>query len=272
MQVIQSVDKIQQGKINFIDCYRSVPVEFGVRDKRAGDAARVCLQRSMDDLKKQKIDGLVTAPICKETIHSEQFPWDGHTEWLQALSDGDALMLMVSERLKVGFLTNHLPIEQVAAEISEDKIYDKLKILNRTLIADFGIIRPRIAVLGLNPHAGDGGLLGKEETELFMPAIKRANADGMLVFGTYPADGFFGSGKYASFDAVLAAYHDQGLIPFKLLDMSGVNMTAGLSVVRTSPDHGTGFDIAGKGEADETSMRHAIWLAVDVIRTRKQPK
>jgi len=215
---------------------------------------------------------LVTAPINKKNIQSKEFNYHGHTEYLtDRFGMKDSLMLMVSDQLKVGTVTNHLPLKEVAGTITEELILSKLNILFNSLKKDFLIERPKVAVLGLNPHAGDNGLIGTEDKSLINDTIVKAKKQGMLVFGPFPADGFFGSGNYTQYDAVLAMYHDQGLIPFKLLAQdSGVNFTAGLPIVRTSPDHGTAYDIAGKNEASPVSMRKAIYLAIDIYRNRQK--
>jgi len=213
---------------------------------------------------------LVTAPINKNNIQSDAFNFPGHTEYLTEKFKGESLMLMVSENMRIGVATNHIPLNEVANKLTSDIIFSKLKILNKTLVQDFMITNPRIAVLGLNPHAGDNGLLGKEEEELIVPALNNAKSAGINAFGPYPADGFFGSGNYKKFDAVLGMYHDQGLIPFKSLSFgSGINYTAGLNIIRTSPDHGVAYEIAGKNQASESSFRAAIYLACDVFKNRK---
>lgn len=248
--------------------------EPGNASTEAGRAAFAALERAVADLRAGEIDVLVTAPISKATIQSESFHFPGHTEYLEASTaeNGEkALMILASDTMRVALLTTHTPIARVAETVNADDIVERLSAFDRSLRRDFGVHTPRIAVLGLNPHAGDGGLLGREETEIIGPAIARAREKKILAFGPYPADGFFGAGQYKRFDGILAMYHDQGLAPFKALSMdSGVNFTAGLPVVRTSPDHGTGFDIAGKGEASEASMRNAIYTAIDVCRNRRR--
>lgn len=245
----------------------------GQSTEAAGRAAFAALKRATEDLKAGLIDVLVTAPINKSNIQGPDFNFPGHTEYLQSVlgAEGDhALMIMADERgLRVALATIHLPLSEVAGVLTRELVARRIEELNDALIRDFGIHRPRIAVLALNPHAGDGGLLGKEEEEIIVPAIAEANNSKILAFGPYAADGFFGSGAYAKFDGVLAMYHDQGLIPFKALSGNcGVNFTAGLPYVRTSPDHGTAYDIAGKGEADAQSMRQAIYMAIDALRRR----
>lgn len=270
--VLQDASGVKDGVNNFIDVVpEEVKVELGQASKAAGEAAFKALERAVTDLKDGKIDVLVTAPINKNSIQSEDFSFPGHTEYLeQSAGDGSkSLMILYNDRVKVALVTTHLPITQVPQYITKEAILEKLEIFNHSLKQDFALERPRIAVLGLNPHSGDGGLLGKEEQEIIMPAIEEANDKKILCFGPYAADGFFGSGQYDKFDGVLAMYHDQGLAPFKTIAMeTGVNYTAGLPFVRTSPDHGTGYDIAGKGMADDTSFREAIYSAIDIFRNR----
>ena len=228
------------------------------------------LEAAVADLKEGAIDAMVTAPIDKEMAQSEAFRFTGHTEFMAAHLEGEPMMIMCSERLRVGLVTIHIPVAEVSQSISKEKIVAALATLRQTLKEDFGIVEPRIAVLSLNPHAGEGGLLGEEEQTIIKPAIEEAFAEGVLAFGPFPSDGLFGGGGYVKYDAVLAMYHDQGLIPFKTLSPEGVNFTAGLSAVRTSPDHGTAYDIAGKGVADAQSMRNAIYAAMDIVRNREQ--
>ncbi|MDE6085053.1 MAG: 4-hydroxythreonine-4-phosphate dehydrogenase PdxA, partial [Muribaculaceae bacterium] len=229
---------------------------------------------AVTDLKKGEIDVLVTAPINKKNIQGPHFDFPGHTEYLQHCSDdpdADALMILFNDRLRIALVTTHLPIAEIAQAITVDSVSSKLKKFYQSLEKDFGLTHPRIAVLALNPHAGDGGVIGKEEEEVIIPAIEKARKEGVNCFGPYAADGFFGAEQYRSFDGVLAMYHDQGLAPFKTLAMdNGVNFTAGLPFVRTSPDHGTGYDIAGKGTASEVSMREAIYAAIDIFRNRQR--
>lgn len=274
LHTISRADDCIEGKINFINCVKEeIKIEIGAASSEAGEASYTALDRATKDLKNNKIDVLVTLPINKDTIQNEQFQFPGHTEFLQErFSDSGekALMILASENLRVALVTTHMPISEVSGSITKDLILDKLKTLDFSLKSDFRIENPRIAVLGLNPHAGENGLLGKEELEIIAPAIKTAQDSGILCVGTFAADGFFGTEKYKEFDAVLAMYHDQGLVPFKTIAMnSGVNYTAGLSIVRTSPDHGTAYDIAGKGEASEESFRQAIYMAIDIFNNRK---
>jgi len=263
--LIDSPEQAKDGRLNLITCYTdNVPVVLGTPTPEANKAAKASLDRACRDLKEGKVQALVTAPLNKEALNG------GHTEYLEKLFEGDELMMLCSGNLRVALVCNHVALADIPAKITEERILHKLTILNQSLKRDFGLEKPRIAVLALNPHAGDAGLLGKEEQEIIVPAIEKAKEQGIWTFGPYAADGFFGTGHFRHFDAVLAMYHDQGLIPFKTLDMSGVNFTAGLNIIRTSPDHGTGYNIAGKNEADESSMRNALFMAIDVLRQREQ--
>lgn len=262
---IEDARQAKDGRLNLIVSYPdNTPVALGTPSPEANQAAKASLDRACNDLKEGRVDALVTAPLNKEALNG------GHTEYLEKQFDGNSLMMLCSGNLRVALVCNHVAIADIPAQITEERIIAKLTLLNNSLKQDFGKEKPRIAVLALNPHAGDAGLLGKEEQEIIAPAIQKANEQGIWAFGPYASDGFFGSGHFAQFDAVLAMYHDQGLIPFKTLDMSGVNYTAGLSIVRTSPDHGTGYDIAGKDTADFSSMRNALYMAVDVLRARNE--
>ena len=269
--IIQDPKQAKDGRLNLITCYGDdTPVQLGVSTPEAGQASLKSLQRACQDLKNGLVHAIVTAPINKDNIQSDAFRYSGHTEYLtQQFGEGkDSLMMMISNRMRVALVCNHTPIAKVAESITEERILSKLAVLNSTLKTDFSCRKPRIAVLALNPHAGDNGLIGEEETNIIRPAIAAAQEQGIWAFGPYSADGFFGAGQYNHFDAVLAMYHDQGLAPFKALDMSGVNFTAGLPVVRTSPDHGTAYNLAGKNEADPQSMLHAIYTAIDILRER----
>ena len=249
-----------------------VKIEPGQSTQQGGEAAFISLERAVTDLRAGDIDVLVTAPINKNNIQSETFTFPGHTEYLEAsVGEGNkSLMILCNENVRVALVTTHLPIAKLPEAITREAILEKLRIFNESLKRDFGYEAPRIAVLALNPHAGENGLLGKEEQEVIAPAIADGQNEKILCFGPYAADGFFGSGQFSHFDGVLAMYHDQGLAPFKTLAMeSGVNFTAGLPYVRTSPDHGTGYDIAGKGTASESSMREAIYCAIDIYRNRQ---
>lgn len=262
-------------KVNceIIDCYGDVALTPGKGTKEGGAAALACLNRAANALQEGKVDAIVTAPINKDMIQGDGFHFPGHTEYLAekfGIEGQESLMMLTSDRLRVALVCNHEPIAKLTEVITRERIVAKLEALNRSLTQDFAIRKPRIGVLALNPHAGDNGLIGTEEQTVIRPAIEEAKEKGMAVFGPYSADGFFGAGEYQHFDAVLAMYHDQGLIPFKTLDMNGVNYTAGLSIVRTSPDHGTAYGIAGKNEASAESMRHALWMALDVLKTRKE--
>ena len=269
---IQTAQQAKDGDVNIINVVgEDFKIEPGIPSKSAGEAAFIALERAVTDLRAGDIDVLVTAPISKETIQSDTFTFPGHTEYLESsIGDGDkALMILANDRLRIALVTTHLPIAKVAQAITIESVLDKLRIFNSSLKRDFNIVAPRIAVLSLNPHAGDHGLLGSEEADVIAPALEQAANEKILAFGPYAADGFFGTEAYRKFDGVLAMYHDQGLAPFKTIAMdSGVNFTAGLPYVRTSPDHGTGFDIAGQGKASEESMRQAIYMALDTYRSR----
>lgn len=270
--MIRQVDQLFHKKPNIINCWEfEGDIQPGTPTPASGMAAAKCLIAAVADLKAGKLDALVTAPIDKSNIQSEQFKFPGHTEFLaDAFGVKDFLMLLVSAQMRVALATGHVSVKDIAKEITADLIQRKIQVLMKSLKCDFGIDKPRIAVLGLNPHAGDHGLLGKEETEILEPTIATLKKNGHQVYGPYPADGFFGGHQYKKFDAVLAMYHDQGLIPFKMHAFEeGINFTAGLPIVRTSPDHGTAFDIAGKNKANETSFRHALFAAVDIVNQRK---
>ncbi len=260
--------------INVINCWEdNLEINPGKATVESGKAAFVALKQASEELKEGIIDALVTAPIDKSTIHSVEFPFKGHTEFLtQFFGAADSLMFMVSDKLRVGLVTEHVPVKDVAAAITKERIESKLKIMEHSLRKDFGISKPKIAVLGLNPHSGDNGLLGQEEEQIIKPVIADQKNKGKLVFGPFAADGFFATGTYLKYDGILAMYHDQGLVPFKSISFEdGVNFTAGLSVVRTSPDHGTGYAIAGKNQASEESLREAIYKAVEILKHRNEP-
>jgi len=271
--VIDHPSKAQVKRANMINCWEEdVKIEPGIPNKETGKFAFASLERATADLINGDIDALVTAPINKDTIQSEEFNFPGHTEYLQD-RDGaaESLMFLVSDTLRVGVVTGHIPVNKVSASLTTEKILSKIKLMNNSLRQDFWIRKPKIAVLGLNPHAGDNGLIGHEEQDIIIPAIDEARANDILAFGPYPADGFFANASYMQFDAVLAMYHDQGLIPFKQIAFeSGVNFTAGLKFVRTSPDHGTAYDIAGKNKASEISFREALFTALHIARSRKE--
>lgn len=268
---IRTAEEANSKKANMINCLDdNIRVELGKSTPQGGEAAFISLDKAVDDILSGKIDVLITAPIDKNNIQSDKFHFNGHTEYLMAKARvNDVLMFMVSESMRVGVATGHVPLSSVAEMITVDLLLRKLRLMNHSLIYDFGIRKPRIAVLGLNPHAGDNSLLGKEEVDVIEPSIRQAQKENIMAFGPFPADGFFGSGSFSKFDGILAMYHDQGLIPFKALSCeTGVNFTAGLPFVRTSPAHGTAFSLAGKGEASEISFRHAIYMACDIYRNR----
>jgi 4-hydroxythreonine-4-phosphate dehydrogenase len=269
---IKSADEAHSKKANMINCLDdNIRVELGKSTPQGGEAALISFERAVDDLKNGKIDVLITAPIDKKNVQSDNFHFNGHTDYLKSVAGtGEALMFMISESLKIGLATDHVPLKKVPELITLETLLHKIRLMNQSLNLDFGIRKPRIAVLGLNPHAGDNSLIGDEEVTIIGPAIQEAQKEGIMVFGPYPADGFFGAGSFTKFDGILAMYHDQGLGPFKALSFdSGVNFTAGLPFIRTSPAHGTAFAIAGKGEASENSFRQAIYLACDVFRNRQ---
>ncbi len=258
---------------NIINCVNEeVRVELGKSTRMAGEAALAALEAAVRDLKSGDIDVIVTAPINKENIQSDNFSFPGHTEYFaKEFGTKNYLMLMISDILKIGVVTGHIPVNHIVTSVTKEKILSNLRVLHKTLLEDFSIRKPRIAVLGLNPHAGDGGVIGDEEERIILPALKQANEEGIIALGPYPADGFFGAGEFKKFDATLAMYHDQGLIPFKSLAFeSGVNYTAGLKIIRTSPGHGTAYDIAGTGTASEESFRNALYLAIDLFENRKR--
>lgn len=272
---IKNIDEANPKKANIINCIdENARVELGKSTEIAGESSFLALEAAVKDLQDGKIDVLVTAPINKDNIQSEKFSFPGHTEYLANKFDvSEYLMLMTSDIMKVGIVSGHVPISQVAAEVTEENILRKLRILNKSLITDFGVRKPRIAVLGLNPHAGDNGLLGKEEQEIIIPAIKKAREENIMAIGPFPTDGFFGTDAFKKYDAILAMYHDQGLTPFKAICFDeGVNYTAGLPIIRTSPDHGTAYEIAGEGKAVPDSFRQALYLACDVFKNRKEYK
>ncbi|GIM61009.1 4-hydroxythreonine-4-phosphate dehydrogenase [Capnocytophaga canis] len=269
----QGIDKIEDaivGKLNVLNCWKDSPsIAFGQVTEEAGKYAFLSLKKAVEALKKGDVDVLVTAPINKNNIQSEEFTFPGHTDYLAKELNGKSLMFMVSEDLKVGLFTDHVPLKEVSSHITESLIFEKIKAMNESLRKDFRLHRPKIAVLGLNPHCGDNGVIGNEDDEVIRPALKKLFEQGILVFGPFSADSFFATQNYRNYDAVIAPYHDQGLIPFKTLSFgSGVNYTAGLSRVRTSPDHGTAYEIAGKGIADADSFRQAVFTAMDIFKNR----
>lgn len=259
--------------INLVNCWED-PFEItpGKPSADSGRASFLALKQACEDLRDGQIDAIVTAPIDKHSIHSEEFPFTGHTEYItRFFGASDSLMFMISDDLRVGLATEHLPVKDVSAAITREKLESKLRIMEQSLKNDFGIPKPRIAVLGLNPHAGDNGLIGNEDEQLIRPVVNDQRNKGKLVYGPYPADGFFASGSYRKFDGILAMYHDQGLVAFKAISFeNGVNFTAGLPVVRTSPDHGTAYPLAGKNQASETSFREALYKALEILKTRME--
>lgn len=272
---IKDIEEVNLKKANIVNCLDdNIRVELGKSTAIAGEASLISLERATKDLQDGKIDALVTGPINKNNIQSEQFKFAGHTEYLKSkFKTNEVLMMLVSDIMKVGVVTGHVPLKNVAQYITIENLMSKLRIMNQSLKVDFGFRKPRIAVLGINPHAGDGGVIGTEEIEIIQPCLEKARQEGIMALGPFAADGFFGSNNFTKFDAILAMYHDQGLTPFKALAFdSGVNYTAGLPVVRTSPDHGTAYDLAGKNEASPNSFRSALYMAVDIIKNRQQYK
>ena len=269
---VDKLDQVIPGKVNVYNLWKEgVDINLGTNDEKIGQYAIKSFVAATKALKEGEIDVLVTAPINKYNIQSEDFKFPGHTDYLDQELEGDALMMMVHDDLRVGLLTDHVPLNEVSSHLTEELIARKIETIRKSLIQDFSIVKPKIAVLSLNPHAGDGGVIGKEDDLVLKPALKKIFDAGTMVFGPFPADGFFGSGQYEKYDAVVATYHDQGLVPFKTLSFGkGVNYTAGLNKIRTSPDHGTAYDIAGKDTADYNSFKEAVYLAIDVFRSRNQ--
>ncbi|WP_269224559.1 MULTISPECIES: 4-hydroxythreonine-4-phosphate dehydrogenase PdxA [Flavobacterium] len=269
---IDKLDQIVVGKVNVFNLWKEgIDINLGVNDEKVGEYAIKSFIAATKALKEGTIDVLVTAPINKYNIQSDTFKFPGHTDYLDQELEGNALMLMVQDNLRVGLLTDHVPINEVASHLTEELIFKKIETIKKTLIQDFSINKPKIAVLGLNPHCGDGGVIGTEDDAVLKPALKKLFEKGTLVFGPFAADGFFGSNQYEKYDAIIATYHDQGLIPFKTLSFgNGVNYTAGLNKIRTSPDHGTAYDIAGKNKADYNSFKEAVYLAIDIYNSRNQ--
>ncbi|WP_224485440.1 4-hydroxythreonine-4-phosphate dehydrogenase PdxA [Robertkochia aurantiaca] len=269
---VEQAEKAVDGKFNVVNVWRDQPrISPGEETTEGGKYALKSLKAAVFALKHESIDVLVTAPISKQNIQSEEFKFPGHTDYLEQELGGNALMFMVSDEIRVGLLTDHVPVKEVSSHITEERIRKKVTTINDSLQTDFNIRRPRIAVLGINPHTGDNGVIGTEDDEVMRPTIQALNDEGIMVFGPYAADSFFGSGNHKKFDAVVAAYHDQGLIPFKTLAFGkGVNFTAGLNRVRTSPDHGTAFEIAGQGKADHSSFEEALFMAIDIYRNRSE--
>ena len=271
---VRSKGQFAPKSINVVNCWEDAfEVTPGKASKQSGKASFIALKQACEELKEGVIDALVTAPIDKQSIHSDEFPFKGHTEYLgQFFGAPENLMFMVSDTVRVGLVTEHIGINDVASSITRERIEAKLRIMENSLRKDFAIAKPRIAVLGLNPHAGDLGLIGQEDEQIIKPLIADQKGKGKLVYGPFAADGFFASGNHSKYDGILAMYHDQGLIPFKLIAFEeGINYTAGLPVVRTSPDHGTGYSIAGKNTANESSLRAAIYRAADIFKNRIEP-
>lgn len=272
LNLIKKADMAIPKRVHIINVVENeVKIEIGKPTSIAGELAYLALEKAVEDYKSGLIDAIVTGPIQKSTIQSNHFNFPGHTEYFGNRFDTqDHLMFMVGPSVRIGVATGHIPLSEVVNQLSIERLIKKISIMNHSLKKDFGIPSPKIALLGLNPHAGDDGLLGKKEKEVLIPSIQQAQTNGINAFGPYPADGFFGSGAFKQFDGILAMYHDQGLIPFKLLSFDeGVNFTAGLPVIRTSPGHGTGYDIAGKGSASCNSFRKAIFLAIEILNNRR---
>jgi len=268
---LTDIKKLIHNKINLLNIWQeTVDINFGKASQTAGKFAFLSFKKATEALINNDIDVLVTAPINKQTIHSDEFKFKGHTDYLESVLEGESLMILMDGELRMGLATAHVPLKEVSELITSELIENKIKILNRTLKQDFSIQKPKIAVLGLNPHSGDNGLIGTEENDIIIPTLNKLQESGILAFGPFPADGFFGHKTYLEYDAVLAMYHDQGLAPFKALTFgNGVNFTAGLSKIRTSPDHGTAFDIAGRGKANFNSFKAAVYDAIDIFRQRK---
>jgi 4-hydroxythreonine-4-phosphate dehydrogenase len=268
---IKHIDKIVFGKINILNLWKEdFDVEFGIPTSISGNYAYKSLEAATNALSNKTIDVLVTAPINKDTIQSQSFDFPGHTEYLESKLEGESLMILMTDNLKVGLVTGHIPVAQIAQTITPQLITKKVNILYHTLVKDFAINRPKIALLGLNPHCGDKGLIGTEDDTIIAPTVETLKKEGKLIYGPFAADSFFGSDNYKKFDAVLAMYHDQGLAPFKTLSFGeGVNFTAGLNRVRTSPDHGTAYEIAGKGIAKADSFKEAVFTAIQIYKTRE---
>ena len=269
---IKSSAQAEDNRVNVVNCWNEVPqINFGTKDKNIGKHAIISLKAATSDLKQGHVDVIVTAPINKENIQSDDFNFPGHTDYLDSQIEGNALMLMVSGNLRIGLLTDHIPVSKISESITKELVENKINTIHKTLVEDFNISKPKIAILGINPHSGDDGVIGSEEKTVLTPTVERMRENNILAFGPYSADSFFGSGEHEPFDAVIAAYHDQGLIPFKTLSFGqGVNFTAGLEKIRTSPDHGTAYSIAGKGIADETSFKEAVFLAILTYRNRTE--
>ncbi len=275
LNIINDASESNSKRPNIINCVdEDTRIELGKSTAESGEAAYLSLERATQDLLDGKIDVILTAPINKKSIKSDKFQFPGHTEYFQAKTNSDeVLMFMLGEHMKIGVVAGHVPLKDVPAQITEENILKKLRIMHKSLLEDFAIRKAKIAVLGLNPHAGDNGVIGDEEQTIIIPAINKAREEGIMAVGPYPADGFFGSNAYTKFDAILAMYHDQGLAPFKVVDFeNGVNYTAGMPVIRTSPIHGTAFEIAGEGKASPDSFRAALFTAIDIFKNRERFK
>lgn len=269
---VKHADKALPGKLNIVNLWNDdVVVELGKQTKIAGKYAFLSLEAATDSLAKNEIDVLVTAPINKDNIQSEDFVFPGHTEYLESKLEGESLMILMANKLRIGLITGHIPVSEISKTITPNLIKQKVAIMHNALIQDFAISKPKIAILGLNPHCGDHGVIGKEDDEIIRPTINEIQKDGKLVYGPYAADSFFGSENYQNFDGILAMYHDQGLAPFKTLSFGeGVNYTAGLNKIRTSPDHGTAYELAGKQLANINSFREAVFSAIQISKTREE--
>ena len=269
---IENISKAVSNKINLVNVWKeNVIVEFGKETKEGGKYAFLSLQAAVKALQNNDIDILVTAPINKHNIQSDDFNFKGHTEYLEANLEGESLMILMTDEIKIGLVTGHIPVQKIAETITPELLIKKINLLHNSLIQDFTIRKPKIAVLGLNPHCGDNGVIGTEDDEIVKPTLEKIQAEGKLVYGPYSSDSFFGTGSYKNFDGILAMYHDQGLAPFKTLSFgNGVNFTAGLSKIRTSPDHGTAYEIAGKSLANHNSFKHALYTALDIFKSRKE--
>ena len=268
----RSIDQLSNKMVNVLNCWpENVNIKIGQISEFGGQYALISLEKAVQDLKEQKIDAIVTAPINKKAMQLAGFEDVGHTEYItKSVNVKESLMLMVNDKLRIGVVTNHIPVKRIAQKVNSRLVLKKIQIMDEALRKDFGITKPKIAVLGLNPHASDEGLIGDEEEKQIIPAIEEAKERGIMAIGPYSADGFFGSRQYKEFDGILAMYHDQGMLPFKTLSFgSGVNYTAGLPIIRTSPDHGTAFNIAGQNVADPSSFRKALFQAIDIVKNRR---
>ena len=269
---IENISKAVNGKINVLNVWKEdISVNFGKETNEGGNYAFLSLQAAVKALQKNEIDVLVTAPINKHNIQSDNFNFNGHTEFLEANLEGESLMILMNDEFKIGLITGHIPVQKIAETITAELIIKKVNLMYNSLIQDFEIRKPKIAVLGLNPHCGDHGVIGTEDDEIVKPTLEQLQSEGKLVYGPYSSDSFFGSEAYKNFDGILAMYHDQGLAPFKALSFgNGVNFTAGLNKIRTSPDHGTAYEIAGKGMANHNSFKQALYTALDIFKSRKE--